>query len=76
LATILGNKLEDLDLVLDHKDYMTLPQANQPQLEIRLNNQQSILHQLHILLITTTRTREELERSWETLVQEEEREIL
>jgi hypothetical protein len=55
---------------------MTLPQANQPQLEIGLNNQRSILHQLYNIVITTTRTREELERSWETLVQEEEREIL
>jgi hypothetical protein len=34
------------------------------------------MHHLQNLAITTTRTREELERSWETLVQEEEREIL
>jgi hypothetical protein len=55
---------------------MNFPQDNQPQLEIGLNNQRSILHQLYNLAITTTGTREELERSWETLVQEEEREIL
>jgi hypothetical protein len=55
---------------------MTLPQPNQPQLEIGLGNQRSILHQLYNLTITTTQTREELERSWKTLVQEEEREIL
>jgi phosphoglycerate-specific signal transduction histidine kinase len=55
---------------------MTLPQADQPQLEIGLNNQRSILHQLYNLVITTVETREELERSWQTLVQEEEREIL
>jgi predicted nucleic acid-binding protein len=41
-----------------------------------LGNQRSILHQLYNLVLTTTQTREELERSWKTLVQEEEREIL
>jgi len=56
--------------------YMTFPQADQPHLEVGLNNQRSILHQLCNLVITTTDTKEELERSWQTLVQEEEREIL
>jgi hypothetical protein len=55
---------------------MTFPQADQPHLEIGLNNQRSILHQLYNLVITTTETHEELERSWQILVQEEEREIL
>ena len=55
---------------------MNFPQANQAQLEIGLNNQRSILDQIYNIAITTTRTREELERSWKTLVQEEEREIL
>jgi adenylate kinase len=55
---------------------MTLPQDDQPHLEIGLNNQRSILHQLYNLVIMTTETREELERSWKILVQEEEREIL
>jgi hypothetical protein len=55
---------------------MTLPQGNQPHLEIGLNNQRSILHQLYNLVISTAQTREELEGSWKILVQEEEREIL
>jgi hypothetical protein len=33
------------------KEYMNLPQGNQPHLEIGLNNQQSILHQLYNLVI-------------------------
>jgi hypothetical protein len=55
---------------------MTLPQGNQRHLEIGLNNQRSILHQLYNLVISTAQTREELEGSWKILVQEEEREIL
>ena len=58
------------------KEYMTLPQGNQPHLEIGMNNQQSILHQSYNLVITTTQPQEELERSLKILVQEEEREIL
>jgi hypothetical protein len=54
---------------------MTQPQPNQPQLQVGLGNQMSILHQLYDLTLTTTRTREEIERSWETLAREEEREI-
>jgi hypothetical protein len=63
-------------MVFHPKIYMTLSQDNHPQLEIILNNQQSIMHQLYNLAITTTGTREELERSWKTLVQEEEVEML
>jgi hypothetical protein len=55
---------------------MTLPQDDQPQLEIRLNNQRSVLHNLYNLVIKTIETREKLEISWKTLVQEEERESL
>jgi hypothetical protein len=47
---------------------MTFPQADQPHLEIGLNNQRSILHQLYNLVIMTVETREELERSWQILV--------
>jgi hypothetical protein len=54
---------------------MTQPNLNQPNLQIGLGNQQSILHQLYNLAITTARTREELENSWEILAREEEREI-
>jgi hypothetical protein len=54
---------------------MTQPQPNQPQLQVGLGNQTSVLHQLYNLTLTTTRTHEELERSWETLSHEEEREI-
>ena len=35
----------------------------------------SVLHQLYNLTLTTTRTHEDLEISWETLSHEEEREI-
>jgi hypothetical protein len=55
---------------------MTFPQADQPHLEIGLNNQRIILNQLYNLVITTIETQEELERSWQILVQEKEREIL
>ena len=55
---------------------MTLPQGDQPQLEIGLNNQRRVLHQLYNLVITIAETSEELEISWQTLFQEEEREIL
>ena len=55
---------------------MTFPQADQPHLEIGLNNQRIILNQLYNLVITTIETQEELERSWQILFQEEEREIL
>jgi hypothetical protein len=55
---------------------MTQPQPEQPQLQIGLGNQRSILHQLYNLVLETTQTPEELERSWQNLVQEEEREIL
>jgi hypothetical protein len=58
------------------KEYMTLPQGNQPDLEIGLNNQRIVVHQLYNLVITTSQTREELEGSLQILVQEEEREIL
>jgi hypothetical protein len=54
---------------------MTQPQPNQPQLQVGLGNQTSILHQLYDLVLTTAQTREELERSWKTLSHEEEREI-
>jgi hypothetical protein len=54
---------------------MTQPNPNQPNLKIGLGNQQSILHQLYNMEITTARTREQLENSWEILVHEEEREI-
>jgi uncharacterized caspase-like protein len=54
---------------------MTQPEPNQPQLQVGLINQGSILHQLYDLVLTTTKSREELERSWETLAREEEREI-
>jgi hypothetical protein len=58
------------------KEYMTLPKDNQPHLEIGLNNQRRILHQLYNLVIETTQAQEELERFWKILVHEEEREIL
>jgi hypothetical protein len=54
---------------------MTLPEPNQPQIQIGLRDQRSILHQLYDLAITTTRSHVELERTWEVLSQEEEREI-
>jgi hypothetical protein len=41
-------------------------------LEIGLNNQRSILHQLYNLVISTTETHEDLEWSWKNLVQEEQ----
>jgi hypothetical protein len=55
---------------------MTQPEPNQPQLQVRLRNQGSVLHQLYDLVLTTTKSREELEISWETLAREEEREIV
>jgi hypothetical protein len=55
---------------------MNFPHPDEPLLEVGLNNQQSILHQLYNLVISMAQTREYLERSWKTLVQEEEREIL
>jgi hypothetical protein len=51
---------------------MTLPEPNQPQIQVGLRDQRSILHQLYDLTITTTRSHEELERTWEALAQEEE----
>jgi hypothetical protein len=54
---------------------MTLPEPNQPQIQIGLKDQRSILHQLYDLTITRSRSHEELERTWEVLSQEEEREI-
>jgi hypothetical protein len=39
---------------------MNFPQTGQPHLEIGLNNQQSILHQLYNMIIATTETRKEL----------------
>jgi hypothetical protein len=54
---------------------MTQTEPNQPQLQVRLINQTSVLHQLYDLVLATTRSREELEISWETLSHEEEREI-
>jgi hypothetical protein len=48
---------------------MTLPQTDQPHLEIGLNNQRSILHQLYNMVIMTVETHEELERSWHILAQ-------
>jgi hypothetical protein len=47
---------------------MTFPQVDRPQLETRLRNQINVLHQLYNLVITIAETREELERSWQTLV--------
>jgi hypothetical protein len=55
---------------------MTQPQPNQPQLQDSLINQGSGLHQLYDLVLTTTKSLEELERLWETLSQEEERGIV
>ena len=52
---------------------MNLLQDDHPCLEIGMNNQRSILHQLYNLVIMAVETREELEKSWKTLVQEEER---
>jgi hypothetical protein len=54
---------------------MTLPEPTQPQIQIGLRDQRSILHQLYDLVITTTRSHVELEMTWEVLSQEEEREI-
>jgi hypothetical protein len=51
---------------------MTQQDPNQPQIQIGLRDQGSILHQLYDLAITTTRSHEELERTWEALAHEEE----
>ena len=45
-------------------------------MEIGLNNQRIVVHQLYNLVIITSQTQEELEGSLQILVQEEEREIL
>jgi hypothetical protein len=42
---------------------------------VGLRNQGSILHHLYDLVLKTTKIREDLERSWETLAHEEEREL-
>jgi hypothetical protein len=73
LATILGKKIK---VGFRPEFFMTQPQPDQPQLQIGLGNQRSILHQLYDLVLTTAQTREELERSWQTLSHEEEREIV
>jgi len=54
---------------------MTQPESNQTQLQVGLRNKTSVLHQLYDFLLTTTRSREDIERSWETLSHEGEREI-
>jgi len=54
---------------------MTQPEPNQPQLQVGLINQGSVPHQLYDLVLTTGTSREDIERSWEFLAREEEREI-
>jgi hypothetical protein len=54
---------------------MIQPDPNQPNSQIGLRNQHSVLHQLYNLTITTTRTRAKLEISWKTLSCEDQREI-
>jgi hypothetical protein len=54
---------------------MTQPQPNQPQLQVGLGNQKSVLHQLYDLVLMIARSHEEIEISSETLSHEEEREI-
>jgi hypothetical protein len=50
--------------LVSFEKYMTFPHADQPHLEIGLNNQRRILHQLYNLVIMTVDTMEELEISW------------
>jgi len=45
--------------------------TNQPQIKIGLRYQRSILHQLYDLAIMTTKSCEELERTWEDISHEE-----
>jgi hypothetical protein len=51
---------------------MTQPEPNQPQIQVWLRDQGSILHQLYDLTIKKTKIHQELERTWEVLAREEE----
>jgi hypothetical protein len=54
------------------KILMTQLDPSQPQIQIGLRDQGSILYQLYDLFITTARSHEELERMWEALAHEDE----
>lgn len=47
---------------------MTLPESAQPNLPNKLGNQTSISRQLYDLILRTVRSRNELERAWETVI--------
>ena len=51
---------------------MTIPQRIQPNLPNVFGTQISISSQLFNLVLNTARTREEFERAWEDLAQQEE----
>ena len=51
---------------------MTIPQRIQPNLPNGFGTQISISSQLFNLVLNTARTREEFERAWEALAQQEE----
>ena len=51
---------------------MTIPQRSQPNLPNGFGTQISISSHLFNLLLNTARTREEFERAWEALAQQEE----
>jgi len=51
---------------------MTIPQRIQPNLPNGFGTQISISSQLFNLVLNTAKTREELERAWEALAQQEE----
>jgi len=51
---------------------MTIPQRIQPNLPNVFGTQISISSQLFNLVLNTAKTREELERAWEALAQQEE----
>lgn len=52
---------------------MTRRNPEQLNVQIGLDNQRSILHQLYSVEIDTAHTTEQLGRTWEVLCQEEER---
>ena len=58
--------------ILHFERSMTIPQQIQPNLPNGFGTQISISSQLFNLVLNTTRTREEFERAWEALAQQEE----
>ena len=52
---------------------MTRQNPEQPNVQIGLDDQRSILHQLYSVAIDTAHTTKQLGRTWEVLRQEEER---